>query len=131
MAARRPSDLTLYLRLLREVRPHWPLIGALFFLGLLSIPITSTSSSAAGCIALAHAFLKHAPILILDEPTSSADLATDVAILGAKERLMHGRTTLMIAHRPSTLSRFDLLVMENGRSSTLSTPASSGGEWVA
>jgi ABC-type bacteriocin/lantibiotic exporter with double-glycine peptidase domain len=44
---------------------------------------------------------------------------------------MHGRTTLMIAHRPSTLSRFDLLAMENGRSSTLSTPASSGGEWVA
>jgi ATP-binding cassette subfamily B protein len=83
-------------------------------------------------IALARAFLKRAPILILDEPTSSVDLATEVAIMGAMERLMRGRTTLMIAHRLSTLSRFDLrLVMENGRSSTLSTPASSGGEWVA
>src|SRR5258707_10382248 len=39
MAGRRPSDLTLYVRLLREARPHWPLVGALFLLSLLSTPI--------------------------------------------------------------------------------------------
>src|SRR5258707_15830543 len=39
MAGRRPSDLTLYVRLLREARPRWPLVGALFLLSLLSTPI--------------------------------------------------------------------------------------------
>jgi len=68
-------------------------------------------------IALARAFLKDAPILILDEPTSSVDMKTEAAIMDAMGRLMYGRTTLMIAHRLSTLSRFDLrLAMENGRS---------------
>jgi hypothetical protein len=65
-------------------------------------------------------------------PTSSVDLATEVCDHGGVERLMCGRTTLMIAYRLSTLSRFDLRpVMESGRSSTLIAPASSGGEWVA
>ena len=50
-------------------------------------------------IALARAFLKDAPILILDEPTSSVDTKTEAAIMEAMERLMQGRTTLMIAHR--------------------------------
>jgi ATP-binding cassette subfamily B protein len=69
-------------------------------------------------VALARAFLKDAPILILDEPTSSVDLKTELAIMDAMERLMRGRTTLMIAHRLSTLSQFDLrLALENGRSS--------------
>ncbi len=68
-------------------------------------------------IALARAFLKDAPILILDEPTSAVDMKTEAAIMDAMGRLMYGRTTLMIAHRLSTLSRFDLrLAMENGRS---------------
>lgn len=57
-------------------------------------------------IALARAFLKDAPILVLDEPTSSVDPATEAAILEAMEHLMRGRTTFMIAHRPSTLQRF-------------------------
>jgi ATP-binding cassette, subfamily B, bacterial len=71
-------------------------------------------------IALARAFLKDAPILVLDEPTSSVDLKTESAIMDAMERLMHGRTTLMIAHRLSTLSQCDLrLALENGRSSTV------------
>jgi ATP-binding cassette subfamily B protein len=47
--------------------------------------------------------LKDAPILILDEPTSSIDVKTEAAIMEAMDRLMRGRTTLMIAHRPSTL----------------------------
>jgi ATP-binding cassette subfamily B protein len=58
-------------------------------------------------IALARAFLKDAPILILDEPTSAVDMATEAAIMDAMERLMVGRTTLMIAHRLSTLDACD------------------------
>jgi ATP-binding cassette, subfamily B, bacterial len=58
-------------------------------------------------ISLARAFLKDAPILILDEPTSSVDLRTEAAIMEAMERLMAGRTTLMIAHRLSTLEHCD------------------------
>src|SRR5206468_2358057 len=58
-------------------------------------------------IALARAFLKDAPILILDEPTSSVDIKTEAAIMEAMQRLMHGRTTLMIAHRLSTLDVCD------------------------
>src|SRR6266542_1543276 len=54
-------------------------------------------------IAVARAFLKDAPILLLDEPTSSVDVATEAAIVDAMVRLMAGRTTLMIAHRLSTL----------------------------
>jgi ATP-binding cassette, subfamily B, bacterial len=58
-------------------------------------------------IALARAFLKDAPILILDEPTSSVDTQTEAAIMEAIERLMAGRTSLMIAHRLSTLDICD------------------------
>jgi ATP-binding cassette subfamily B protein len=61
-------------------------------------------------IALARAFLKDAPILILDEPTSSVDVRSEAAIMEAMGRLMQNRTTLMIAHRPSTLGIFDLIV---------------------
>jgi ATP-binding cassette subfamily B protein len=67
-------------------------------------------------IALARAFLKDAPILILDEPTSSIDMRTEDEILGAMERLMRGRTALMIAHRTSTLEICDArLELEHGR----------------
>ncbi len=66
-------------------------------------------------ISLARAFLKNAPILILDEPTSSVDVKTEAAIMEAMERLMRGRTTFMIAHRLSTLENCDLrLEMEFG-----------------
>ena len=54
-------------------------------------------------ISLARAFLKDAPILILDEPTSSVDVKTEAVIMEAMERLMAGRTSFMIAHRLSTL----------------------------
>jgi len=66
-------------------------------------------------ISVARAFLKDAPILILDEPTSSVDSKTEAVILEALDRLMTGRTTFMIAHRLSTLHRADLiLVLNNG-----------------
>lgn len=61
-------------------------------------------------IALARAFLKNAPVLILDEPTSSVDVRTENVIIEALERLMKNRTTFMIAHRLSTLRQCDLLL---------------------
>jgi ATP-binding cassette subfamily B protein len=61
-------------------------------------------------ISLARAFLKDAPILILDEPTSSVDVTTEAAITEAMERLMQGRTTFMIAHRLRTLENCDLRI---------------------
>ena len=66
-------------------------------------------------IALARAFLKDAPILILDEPTSSVDIKTEAVIIEALERLMHERTTFIISHRLSTLANCDvLLLIEDG-----------------
>lgn len=62
-------------------------------------------------IALARAFLKDAPILILDEPTSSVDMKTEAGIVEAMERLMHGRTTFVIAHRLTTLEHCDMLLL--------------------
>ena len=61
-------------------------------------------------IALARAFLKNAPIIILDEPTSSVDVDTEAAILEATQRLIRGRTALIIAHRSSTLTNCDLIM---------------------
>jgi ATP-binding cassette, subfamily B, bacterial len=66
-------------------------------------------------LCVARAFLKNAPILILDEPTSSIDSRTEAAILDALEKLMEGRTTFMIAHRLSTLRSVDrILVLDLG-----------------
>jgi len=67
-------------------------------------------------IAVARAFLKNAPILILDEPTSAIDSKTEAVILDSLERLMTGRTTFVVAHRLSTLRNVDLiLVLDRGR----------------
>jgi ATP-binding cassette subfamily B protein/subfamily B ATP-binding cassette protein MsbA len=67
-------------------------------------------------IAVARAFLKNAPILVLDEPTSSIDSKTEAVILDALDRLMIGRTTFMIAHRLSTLRHTDMvLVLDRGK----------------
>jgi ATP-binding cassette subfamily B protein len=66
-------------------------------------------------ISIARAFLKGAPILILDEPTSSVDIKTESAIVEAMERLIDGRTSFIIAHRPSTLTHCDLILkIEHG-----------------
>lgn len=66
-------------------------------------------------ISLARAFLKDAPILVLDEPTSSVDVKTEAAIMDAMDRLMINRTTFMIAHRLSTLENCDVrLHLEKG-----------------
>jgi ABC-type multidrug transport system fused ATPase/permease subunit len=67
-------------------------------------------------VCVARAFLKDAPILILDEPTSSIDSKTERVILDALDDLMVGRTSFMIAHRLSTIRHVDqILVMNEGR----------------
>jgi len=62
-------------------------------------------------VSVARAFLKDAPILVLDEPTSSIDSKTEAAILDSLDRLAVGRTTFTIAHRLSTIREADLIVV--------------------
>ena len=67
-------------------------------------------------LAIARALLKDAPILLLDEATSALDSESERAIQDALDRLMQGRTVIAIAHRLSTLKRFDrIIVMDHGR----------------
>jgi ABC-type multidrug transport system fused ATPase/permease subunit len=67
-------------------------------------------------ICVARAFLKDAPILILDEPTSSIDSKTEAVVLDSLDELMEGRTSFIIAHRLSTVRHADqILVMSEGR----------------
>jgi ATP-binding cassette subfamily B protein/subfamily B ATP-binding cassette protein MsbA len=65
---------------------------------------------------LARAFLKDAPILLLDEPTSALDADSEALVVSSLFELMKGRTTLMVAHRLTTISRVDkILVLQDGR----------------
>jgi len=66
-------------------------------------------------LAIARAVLRDAPILILDEATSSVDTETEMLIQQALERLMAGRTTLIIAHRLSTIRNADKIVVLEGK----------------
>lgn len=67
-------------------------------------------------IAIARALLKNAPILLLDEATSALDAQSERAVQQALERLMAGRTTLVIAHRLATVLKADrIVVMDHGR----------------
>ena len=67
-------------------------------------------------IAIARAILKDAPILLLDEATSALDAESERKVQGALDRLMEGRTTLVIAHRLATIRSADrILVMDQGR----------------
>lgn len=66
-------------------------------------------------VAIARALLKNAPILVLDEATSSLDSESEILIQDALWKLMEGRTALVIAHRLSTIQKMDrILVLENG-----------------
>jgi ATP-binding cassette subfamily C protein CydCD len=67
-------------------------------------------------LALARAFLKNSPILILDEPTSSLDPETEFLLEESTRRLMQGRTVITIAHRLNTIFKVDqIIVLEQGR----------------
>jgi ABC-type multidrug transport system, ATPase and permease components len=65
-------------------------------------------------IAIARAMLKHAEILVLDEATSALDGVTEQAIQDAIAELLHGTTSIVIAHRPSTIQRADHVVVLDG-----------------
>lgn len=67
-------------------------------------------------VAIARAILKNAPILVLDEATSSLDSHSEMLIQDALDTLMKGRTTIVIAHRLSTIRKMDrIIVMDNGK----------------
>jgi ATP-binding cassette subfamily B protein len=67
-------------------------------------------------LGIARAFLKDAPVMILDEPTSAVDMQTEEEIMEATRHLIRGRTTFVIAHRLSTIQDCDLLlVLRQGR----------------
>jgi ATP-binding cassette subfamily B protein len=82
-------------------------------------------------IAIARALLKNAPILILDEATSSLDTKSERQVQEALERLMEGRTTLIIAHRLSTIQNVDkIITLSGGKVAEIGSPtelAHSGG----
>ena len=73
---------------------------------------------------LARAFLKDAPILLLDEPTRALDAESEALVVESLQRLMRGRTTLIVAHRLSTIRNLDkIIVMDDGRVSEAGTHA--------
>ncbi|MDD2878532.1 MAG: thiol reductant ABC exporter subunit CydC [Acidiphilium sp.] len=82
---------------------------------------TRLSGGQARRVAIARAFLKDTPILILDEPTEGLDAVSEHEVLAALETLMQGRTTLLITHRPQSLTIVDrVIVLSHGR--ILGTP---------
>lgn len=77
---------------------------------------TRLSGGQARRLAIARAFIKDAPLLLLDEPTAGLDPENEMALQQALERLLEGRSALIIAHRLTTVSRADrILVLEGGR----------------
>jgi ATP-binding cassette subfamily C protein CydD len=82
-------------------------------------------------LALARAFLKDAPLLILDEPTSHLDDESERVVLDATGRLMQGRTVLLISHRAEAIANADVVaVMREGRIVETAVREPSGG-WIA
>jgi len=75
-------------------------------------------------IAIARAILKDAPILLLDEATSALDAESEILVQQGLNAAMQGRTTLMIAHRLSTVQKADrIIVLENGKIVEIGSPA--------
>ena len=86
-------------------------------------------------VALARAFLKPAPILLLDEATSSLDAVTEESIISALDKLGKNRTTIVVAHKFSTIQKADMIiVMDNGElveNGTHEELLSKGGQYSA
>ncbi len=77
---------------------------------------TTLSGGQKQCVAIARALLRDAPVVIMDEPTSSLDSLTERQVMNGLTRLMAGRTTIVIAHRLSTVKSADLVaVLQGGR----------------
>ena len=75
-------------------------------------------------ITIARAFLKDAPLLLLDEATSALDNESERVVQESLERLMKGKTVLVVAHRLSTIRKADrIVVMEAGRVAEVGTHA--------
>jgi ATP-binding cassette subfamily B protein len=82
---------------------------------VLNEEVTNISQGQKQLLTIARAFLANAPMLILDEATSSVDTHTEILIQKAMDKLMRGRTSFIIAHRLSTIQNADLiLVMRDG-----------------
>ena len=74
-------------------------------------------------VSIARAFLKNAPIILLDEATASLDVENETKIQGALSKLIQGKTVLLIAHRMRTVSGADkIVVLENGKVSECGAP---------
>ena len=85
-------------------------------------------------ISIARAFLANPSILLLDEPTSSVEPDSELAIIAALDRLMQNRTTVLTSHRPSLVMQADrVYVIEDGRVTEQGAPAelASNGGWFA
>jgi ATP-binding cassette subfamily B protein/subfamily B ATP-binding cassette protein MsbA len=86
------------------------------FATLISERGTTLSGGQKQCVAIARALLRDAPIVIMDEPTSSLDSLTEKSVISGLKELMAGRTAIVIAHRFSTIQTADLVaVMDGGR----------------
>ena len=76
---------------------------------------TNLSAGQRQLVTIARAMIEDAPMLILDEATSSVDTRTEILIQNAMDKLMAGRTSFVIAHRLSTIKNADMiLVMKDG-----------------
>jgi thiol reductant ABC exporter CydD subunit len=95
---------------------------------------TRLSGGQAQRLALARAYLRNAPLLILDEPTSSLDPLQEQSLVHSLQALMTGRTTLLIAHRLNTVRQADqVIVLDSGRIAEVGTHASllqAGGSYL-
>ena len=84
---------------------------------------TTLSGGQKQCVAIARALLRDTPIVLMDEPTSNLDAVTEALVIRGIERLMQGRTAIIIAHRLRTVERVDLVaVMDQGRLVELGRP---------
>ena len=90
---------------------------------------TTLSGGQKQCVAIARALLRDTPVVLMDEPTSNLDAVTEALVIGGIERLMKGRTTIIIAHRIRTVERVDLVaVMDQGRLVELGPPGELQGD---